>query len=73
MQNVRCNSISIQFQAPIFTHKKNIPLIKLESYLNANPPDAENQNADDGILSTPDTFGAVESDDSSSESKISLS
>jgi hypothetical protein len=23
-----------------------------------NPTDAENQNADDGILSTPDTFGA---------------
>jgi bifunctional DNase/RNase len=67
-------ALALRFQAPIFTYK-NI-LDKAGIYLNANPTDAENQNADDdGILSTPDTFGA-ESDDSSSESnykKFSLS
>lgn len=48
-------ALALRFSAPIFTYK-NI-LDKAGVYLN-NPSDLENQNTDDdGILSTPETFG----------------
>ena len=48
-------ALALRFQAPIFTYK-NI-LDKAGIYLNANP-DTENQNTDDdGILSSPESFG----------------
>lgn len=58
-------ALALRFQAPIFTYK-NI-LDKAGIFLNANPLENENQDSDDdGILSTPETFG-IETDDSSSE------
>lgn len=67
-------ALALRFAAPIFTYK-NI-LDKAGIYLNASQTDSENQNGDDdGILSTPDTFGA-ENDEASSENnykKFSLS
>ena len=50
-------ALALRFNAPIFTHK-NI-LDKAGIYLN-NPTELENQNQnpdDDGILSSPETFG----------------
>ena len=53
-------ALALRFAAPIFTYK-NI-LDKAGIYLNANPNDLENQNTDDeGVLSTPETFG-IEND-----------
>lgn len=67
-------ALALRFQAPIFTYK-NI-LDKAGIFLNANPTDTENKNAeDDGILSSTETFGA-EDDTPSSENnykKFSLS
>ncbi|WP_395053919.1 bifunctional nuclease domain-containing protein [Flavobacterium sp.] len=58
-------ALALRFAAPIFTYK-NI-LDKAGIYLNANPNDIENQNADDeGVLSTPETFG-IENDDTTSK------
>lgn len=66
-------ALALRFQAPIFTYK-NI-LDKAGIYLNANP-ETENSNPDDeGILSSPETFG-LDSDESSKEggyTKFSLS
>lgn len=47
-------ALALRFQAPIFTYK-NI-LDKAGIYLNANP-ESENQDEDEGALSTPETFG----------------
>ena len=67
-------ALALRFSAPIFTYK-NI-LDKAGIYLNANPSEIENQNPDDdGVLSTPETFG-IESDDEKSNdgyNKFSLS
>ena len=67
-------ALALRFQAPIFTYK-NI-LDKAGIYLNANPADLENPNPeDDGVLSTPETFG-LENDSANSENsykKFSLS
>ncbi len=58
-------ALALRFAAPIFTYK-NI-LDKAGIYLNANPNDIENQNTDDeGVLSTPETFG-IENDDTTSK------
>jgi len=66
--------LALRFQAPIFTYK-NI-LDKAGIYLNANPADLENSNSEDeGVLSTPETFG-LESENANSENtykKFSLS
>ncbi len=67
-------ALALRFQAPIFTYK-NI-LDKAGIYLNANPSELGGQNPDDdGVLSTPETFG-LESDDEKSNdgyNKFSLS
>lgn len=67
-------ALALRFAAPIFTYK-NI-LDKAGIYLNANPNDIENQNTDDeGVLSTPETFG-LENEDTTSKNdykKFSLS
>ena len=53
--------MALRFAAPIFTYK-NI-LDKAGVYLN-NPTDLEKQNTeDDGILSTPETFGLEDESD----------
>lgn len=58
-------ALALRFQAPIFTYK-NI-LDKAGIYLNANPAEIEGQNPDDdGVLSSPETFG-LENDDSHAE------
>ncbi|MFM2214592.1 MAG: hypothetical protein RL427_1855 [Bacteroidota bacterium] len=65
-------ALALRFNAPIFTYK-NI-LDKAGIYLNANPSELENQNLEDeGVLSTPETFG-IDSDPDSSQvySKMSL-
>jgi uncharacterized protein len=67
-------ALALRFAAPIFTYK-NI-LDKAGIYLNANPNDIENQNSDDeGVLSTPETFG-LENENNASKNdykKFSLS
>jgi uncharacterized protein len=67
-------ALALRFSAPIFTYK-NI-LDKAGIYLNANPSELEGQNSDDdGVLSTPETFG-IENENSNSENaykKFSLS
>jgi uncharacterized protein len=67
-------ALALRFAAPIFTYK-NI-LDKAGIYLNANPNDIENQNSDDeGVLSTPETFG-LENENTASKNdykKFSLS
>ncbi len=67
-------ALALRFSAPIFTYK-NI-LDKAGIYLNANPAELEGQNSDDdGVLSTPETFG-IENESSKSENaykKFSLS
>jgi bifunctional DNase/RNase len=65
-------ALALRFSAPIFTYK-NI-LDKAGIYLNANPSETET-NEDEGVLSTPETFG-LESDDEKSNdgyNKFSLS
>jgi len=58
-------ALALRFSAPIFTYK-NI-LDKAGIYLNANPEELEGNKSDnEGILSTPETFG-IESDDSNPE------
>ncbi len=58
-------ALALRFSAPIFTYK-NI-LDKAGIFLNANPSEIEGQNPDDdGVLSTPETFG-IESDTSKPE------
>lgn len=67
-------ALALRFQAPIFTYK-NI-LDKSGIYLNPNPIESEDQNADnDDILSAPDTFGLEDEATSSNENykKFSLS
>jgi bifunctional DNase/RNase len=60
-------ALALRFNAPIFTYK-NI-LDKAGIYLNSNPNETEMHNTeDDGILSTPETFG-LENDSPSSENK----
>jgi bifunctional DNase/RNase len=67
-------ALALRFSAPIFTYK-NI-LDKAGIYLN-NPSETENQNEDDddGVLSTPETFGLDSEGNEPSEvySKLSLS
>jgi bifunctional DNase/RNase len=67
-------ALALRFNAPIFTYK-NI-LDKAGIYLN-NPSEMENQNEDedDGVLSTPETFGLDSEGNEPSEgySKLSLS
>jgi uncharacterized protein len=64
-------ALALRFNAPIFTYK-NI-LDKAGIYL--NNPDAENEAEDDGVLSTPETFGIDDEGNESNEtySKLSLS
>lgn len=67
-------ALALRFSAPIFTYK-NI-LDKAGIYLNANPSEMESQNPDDdGVLSTPETFGLESEDEKSNEgyNKFSLS
>lgn len=53
-------ALALRFNAPIFTYK-NI-LDKAGVYLKGNTMEPENANEDnDGVLSTPETFGAEES------------
>ncbi len=67
-------ALALRFNAPIFTYK-NI-LDKAGIYL-SNPSEMENQNEDedDGVLSTPETFGLDSEGNEPSEgySKLSLS
>jgi bifunctional DNase/RNase len=65
-------ALALRFQAPIFTYK-NI-LDKAGIYLN-NPNETENEMEDDGVLSTPETFGFDSSGNETGEgySKLSLS
>lgn len=52
-------ALALRFNAPIFTYK-NI-LDKAGIYLNPNPSDIESENQeDDGVLSSPETFGMDE-------------
>lgn len=67
-------ALALRFSAPIFTYK-NI-LDKAGIYLNANPSELEGQNPDDdGVLSTPETFGLDKDDEKANEgyTKFSLS
>lgn len=58
-------ALALRFAAPIFTYK-NI-LDKAGIYLNANPSEMEGKDPDDeGVLSTPETFG-IENEDSNPE------
>jgi bifunctional DNase/RNase len=60
-------ALALRFNAPIFTYK-NI-LDKAGIYLNSNPNETEMHNTeDDGILSTPETFG-LENDSPSPENQ----
>lgn len=64
-------ALALRFNAPIFTYK-NI-LDKAGIYLNTNPADIDNQNADDdGVLSTPETFG-LDSDGNTGDAYVSMS
>jgi bifunctional DNase/RNase len=63
-------ALALRFNAPIFTYK-NI-LDKAGIYLNS--PTEENLTSDDeGILSTPETFGLTENESSNNYTKLSLS
>jgi len=67
-------ALALRFNAPIFTYK-NI-LDKAGIYLNPNSPETENsEGEDEGILSTPETFGFDSSEGKSDEgyTKFSLS
>ena len=64
-------ALALRFNAPIFTYK-NI-LDKAGIYLN-NPTELENQNPDDeGVLSTPETFGLDSEGNASSDIYKSMS
>ena len=64
-------ALALRFSAPIFTYK-NI-LDKAGIYLNPNPTDIDNQNADDdGVLSTPETFG-LDSEGNAGDAYVSMS
>jgi hypothetical protein len=65
-------ALALRFHAPIFTYK-NI-LDKAGIYLN-NPNERENEIEDDGVLSTPETFGLDSSGNDAGEgyAKLSLS
>jgi uncharacterized protein len=67
-------ALALRFSAPIFTYK-NI-LDKAGIFLNPNSPETENQNIEDeeGILSTPETFGLDEQGNEGADaySKLSL-
>ena len=67
-------ALAIRFNAPIFTYK-NI-LEKAGIFLNMNPDEIENQKEEDnGVLSTPETFGLDTDGNEPSEgfAKLSLS
>jgi len=65
-------ALALRFSAPIFTYK-NI-LDKAGIYLNANPADAENTTDDEGVLSTPETFGLdADANTENAYAKFSLS
>ena len=65
-------ALALRFGAPIFTYK-NI-LDKAGIFLKANPSDAENLNNDDeGILSSPETFGIDNDTDVSNDIYKTLS
>ena len=67
-------ALALRFNAPIFTYK-NI-LDKAGIYLNPNSPETENsEGEDEGVLSTPETFGFDSSEGKSGEgyAKFSLS
>jgi hypothetical protein len=65
-------ALALRFGAPIFTYK-NI-LDKAGIFLKANPSDAENLNIDDeGILSSPETFGIDNDTDVSNDIYKTLS
>lgn len=65
-------ALALRFNAPIFTYK-NI-LDKAGIYLN-NPSEIESEKEDDGVLSTPETFGLDNEGNEPKEgySKLSLS
>ncbi len=65
-------ALALRFNAPIFTYK-NI-LDKAGIYLN-NPSEIESEKEDDGVLSTPETFGLDDEGNEPKEgySKLSLS
>lgn len=66
-------ALALRFSAPIFTYK-NI-LDKAGIFLKTNPQEDENENQDlDDVLSTPETFGMEETNESGSAyNKFSLS
>ncbi|MBN8640358.1 MAG: bifunctional nuclease family protein [Flavobacteriales bacterium] len=67
-------ALALRFNAPIFTYK-NI-LDKAGIYLNPNSPETENsESEDEGVLSTPETFGFDSNEGKSGEgyAKFSLS
>ena len=60
-------ALALRFSAPIFTYK-NI-LDKAGIYLKINPSEGdESKEENDGILSTPETFGEMESNSSKADS-----
>lgn len=64
-------ALALRFNAPIFTYK-NI-LDKAGIYLNTNPTEHENEKIeDDGILSTPETFG-LENNSKAGDIYVSMS
>lgn len=63
-------ALALRFNAPIFTYK-NI-LDKAGIFLN-NLPDFDNQNDDEDILSTPETFGNDNSEKTASNPFVKLS
>ena len=63
-------ALALRFNAPIFTYK-NI-LDKAGIYLNPSPGEIEQNNDDEGVLSTPETFG-LDSEGNAGDAYVSMS